>query len=1063
MKNSFSINTIFLVLTIIGLSLIPLLSIQLHPSVENERLYVSYSWNDISAEILEKEVTSPLEGVLASIKGLRKITSSSGKGYGQISLEFKKGTDMDAVRFEAGSMMRHVYLKLPEGVSRPRVSMQNSNESDRKLLMTFTLNGEGTTLSLQQYANDHIVPVLSLLHQVDQVEATGATPLEWELSYDPYQLQTLNLSPGDLQNAINSHRKQGELGGSTLQEAGRDHFVFLSFRGQPSDSLQWNRITVANQEGRIIKLTDLAQVRLKEQNPRSYFRINGLNTIYLNIYTTKGANQIQVAEQIFNAVEELKAGFPKNFSLLKSYDASERLREETGKILWRSGLAIIILLLFVLAISRQWRYLTVIGLSLVANLAIAVIFYYWLKIEIHLYSLAGITVSLGIIIDNTIVMADHLRHHRNNKVFLAILAATLTTMGALTIIFFLNEQQRINLVDFALVMLVNLAVSLFIALFFIPSLMDKIPLEHSKVQRMIKRKKRVLRITFGYERFIRFEQRFKWIFIVVAIWGFGLPFFLLPDRLGSERKSNDELKIYQQWYNKTLGNTTFVSDVKPWINKIFGGSLYYFTSYMAEQSFNWDNQRTQLTVNVSMPDGATLDQMNKLFLELENYLAGFDEIDRFISRITSIERSSIQITFKKEAEESSFPYYLKQLMETKAVETGGADFGISGVGRGFSNKLHEGYHNNAIALNGYNFDELMAHARFLKAELLKHQRIKEVFVRTESNRYGKPRYEFVADVNPEALTNSGTSIGHLFGQLSQLTQSEAKAGYVPLDKDFLPVVLRPQSNENAGIWNLMNHPVMGSDRQALRLKNVAEIRKERVGSSINKTNQQYKVSVTYDFIGPYQLSERVLKQNLENINKYLPLGFSAKNGHSGWGWNHGSKKQYWLLFLVMVIVYFICAILLESLLQPLAVIATIPLSFIGVFLTFAGFKFPFDQGGYASMVLLCGLTVNSALYVINDYNDNRRKRPGLLKIKHYLKGFNHKITPILLTILSTALGLIPFLIGGKEEGFWFSLAVGAIGGLVFSLVSIIVWLPLFFQLHRDTQRKHRASQRRSSV
>ncbi len=1064
MKNSFSINTIFLVLTIIGLSLIPLLSIQLYPSVENVRLYVSYSWNDISAEILEKEVTSPLEGALASIKGLSKITSSSGKGYGQISLEFKKGTDMDAVRFEAGSMMRHIYPKLPEGVSRPRVSMQNSNESDRKLLMTYTLNGEGTTLSLQQYVNDHIVPVLSLLHQVDQVEATGATPLEWELSYDPYQLQKLNLSSVDLQNAINSHRKQGELGGSILQEAGQDHFVFLSFRGQPSDSLQWNRITVANQEGRIIKLTDLAQVRLKEQNPRSYFRINGLNTIYLNIYTTKGANQIQVAEQIFNAVEELKAGFPKNFSLLKSYDASERLREETGKILWRSGLAIIILLLFVLAISRQWRYLTVIGLSLVANLAIAVIFYYWLKIEIHLYSLAGITVSLGIIIDNTIVMADHLRHHRNNKVFLAILAATLTTMGALTIIFFLNEQQRINLVDFALVMLVNLAVSLFIALFFIPSLMDKIPLEQSKVQRMIKRKKRVLRITFGYERFIRFEQRFKWIFIVVAIWGFGIPFFLLPDRLGSERKSNEELKIYQQWYNKTLGNSTFVSEVKPWINKIFGGSLYYFTSYMAEQSFNWDNQRTQLTVTVSMPDGANLDQMNKLFLELENYLAGFDEIDRFISRITSIERSSIQITFKKEAEESSFPYYLKQLMETKAVETGGADFGISGVGRGFSNKLHEGYHNNAIALYGYNFDELMAHARFLKAELLKHQRIKEVFIRTESNSwYGKPRYEFVASVNPEVLATSGTSIRHLFGQLSLLTQSEMKAGYVPLDKDFLPVVLRPQSNEKAGIWNLMNHPLMGSDRQALRLKNVAEIKKERVGSSINKTNQQYKVSVTYDFIGPYQLSERVLKQNLENINKYLPLGFSTQNGHSGWGWNQGEKKQYWLLFLVMVIVYFICAILLESLLQPLAVIATIPLSFIGVFLTFAGFKFPFDQGGYASMVLLCGLTVNSALYVINDYNNNRRKRPGLLKIKHYLKGFNHKITPILLTILSTALGLIPFLIGGKEEGFWFSLAVGAIGGLVFSLVSIIVWLPLFFQLHRDTQRKHRASQRRSSV
>ncbi len=1060
MKNTFSINTIFLVLSIIGLSLIPLLGVQLHPSTEGNQLYVSYSWNDISAEILEKEVTSPLEGALASIKGLKEIRSSSYKGYGYISLEFKKGSDMDAIRFEVGSLMRHIYSKLPEGVSRPRVSTQNHNEGDRKLLMTYTLNGEGTTLSLQQYANDHLVPALSLLHQVDQVEATGATPLEWELSYDPYQLQTLQLTPHHLQDAISSHLQHEELGGSTLVEAGTGRFVFLSFRGQPEDSLMWNRIAVANHQGRVLKLTDLAQVRLKEQQPHSYFRINGLNTIYLNIYTAKGANQIQVAGRIHGEVEKLKTGFPPNFSLLASYDASEQLREETSKILFRSGLAIVILLLFVLAISRQWRYLTIIGLSLVANLAIAVIFYYWLHIEIHLYSLAGITVSLGIIIDNTIVMADHLRFHRNNKVFLAILAATLTTMGALSVIFFLNEQQRLNLVDFALVMIVNLAVSLFIALFFIPALMDKIPLHKKQGRRFVKRIKRILKMTRGYERFIRFGYRFKWAFIVVAIWGFGLPFFLLPDRLGKEHQSDEELKNYQQWYNKTLGNSTFVSEVKPWMSKIFGGSLYYFTSYMSEQSFNWDQQRTQLTVNVSMPDGATLEQMNKLFLELENYLASFDEIDRFISRITGIDRSSIQITFKKEAELSSFPYYLKQLMETKAVETGGADFGIFGVGRGFSNKLYEGSHNSAIALYGYNFDELMTHARFLKGELLKHQRIKEVFIRTDNNTWNaKPRYEYVADVSAQALAYTNTSIGTLFGQLSQLTQSEMSVGTVPLHKAFLPVVLRPQSNENAGIWNLLNHPVMGRQQQALRLKHVAQIRKERASSSINKTNQQYKVSVTYDFIGPHQLSERVLKRNIEMINKYLPLGFSAESGRSGWYWDQGEKKQYGLLFLVMVIVYFICAILLESLLQPLAVIATIPLSFIGVFLTFALFKFPFDQGGYASMVLLCGLTVNSALYIINDYNNNRRVRPNVLKLRHYLRGFNHKVTPILLTILSTALGLIPFLVGGQEEGFWFSLAVGAIGGLVFSLVAIVVWLPLFLRLHRDTQSIHGDSQR----
>jgi multidrug efflux pump subunit AcrB len=1047
MKNSFSINIIFLVLTIIGLSLIPMLSVQLHPSAEGNRLYVSYSWNDISAEILEKEVTSPLEGVLAAIKGLEQISSSSSKGWGSISLQFKKGTDMDAVRFEVGSIIRHVYHKLPEGVGRPVVSAQSQNQGDRKLLMTYTLHGEGNSLSLQQYATDYIVPALGLIDQVDLVEATGATPLEWELSYDPNQLQSLQIQTQDIQQAVSKHLQKYELGGSSFIQDRDSTFLFLTLSGQPGDSLRWQEVIVRNHQGRLIQLTDLVKVRLKEQRPRSYFRINGLNTIYLNIFTAKGANQIKVAEAIRQEVNRLQTGFPANFSLLASYDASEQLKKETHKILFRSGLAIIILLLFVLAISRQWRYLTVIGLSLVANLAIAVIFYYVLDIEIHLYSLAGITVSLGIIIDNTIIMADHIRYHQNNKVFLAILAATLTTMGALSIIFFLKEEQRVNLTDFALVMLVNLAVSLFIALFFMPALISRIPLPVLRGKRLRRRKRRVLRITNIYQRFIQFGCRRKWLFIIVAVWGFGLPVFLLPDSVGEENRQAEKETTFQRYYNQTLGNSTFVSEVKPWLNKILGGSLYYFSSYMAEQDFSWDDRQTQLTVNVSMPDGATLEQMNQVFLDLENHLAQYPEIDRFISRITSIDRSSLTITFTEEAEDSSFPYFLKQAMETKAVETGGADFSVYGVGRGFSNKLHEGNHNCAIALYGYNFDELMKHARFLKRELLKHSRIKEVFIRTESSWWGKPRYEYVANIDLKRLAGYNSSMNQLFYELSQLTKKETRAAIVPHEKDLLPVMLRPRSNENAGIWNLMNTPVKAGESQNLRLKNVASFAKERVSTSINKTNQQYKVNVTYDFIGPYQLSNRILERNLKMINKYLPLGFSAENGRGSWWWNQKEKKQYWLLFLVIVIVYFICAILLESLLQPLAVIAMIPISFIGVFLTFAMFKFPFDQGGYASMVLLCGLTVNSALYIINDYNNHQRKRTGQ-KIRHYLKAFNHKITPILLTILSTSLGLIPFLIGGKSEGFWFSLAVGAIGGLLFSLVAITVWLPLFMGLAR---------------
>ena len=159
--------------------------------------------------------------------------------------------------------------------------------------------------------------------------------------------------------------------------------------------------------------------------------------------------------------------------MLLANDSSEYIAKELQKIGFRTLFSLLILLFFVFIITRNLRYLALITISLFANLIIAVIFYYFLQIEIHLYSLAGITVSFGILIDNSIIMIDHIRHHNNKKAFLAILAATLTTIGSLSIIFFLKENQRINLIDFASVIMVNLSVSLLIALFFIPALMEK--------------------------------------------------------------------------------------------------------------------------------------------------------------------------------------------------------------------------------------------------------------------------------------------------------------------------------------------------------------------------------------------------------------------------------------------------------------------------------------------------------------------------------------------------------------------------------------------------------------
>ena len=161
----------------------------------------------------------------------------------------------------------------------------------------------------------------------------------------------------------------------------------------------------------------------------------------------------------------------------------------------------------------------------------------------------------------------------------------------------------------------------------------------------------------------------------------------------------------------------------------------------------------------------------------------------------------------------------------------------------------------------------------------------------------------------------------------------------------------------------------------------------------------------------------------------MPIGYTIESVGSRYRWGQDGNDYYWLLGLIILIMYFIGSILFDSLRLPLVVIAILPFAFIGLFLTFYAFSLNFDQGGFAAMVLLCGITVNSSIYIVCEYQ--HRRRLGQRKGWHtYLRSFSVKIVPICLTVMSTVLGFMPFLIHADDESFWFSMAAGTIGGLI---------------------------------
>lgn len=1044
--SSFTLIVTFVCLSLIGVVLVPLLPVKLAPSRTLPGLTVSFSMPGNSSRVIEAEVTSKLEAMMARVKGIRKVNSTSDNGSGSISLELDKHADIDVTRFEVSTIIRQTWPQLPEGVSYPQISTRRSDDKASRPFITYTLNAPANPILIQQYAEENIKPVLGQLKGIYKVELNGATPMEWQLEYDSDQLSHLGITLQAVQRAINRHYEKEFLGICSIEKGaeGREWIRLVRTSTEKEMEFEPGVIQLQAEDGTMVTLDKLIKVRHVEERPQSYYRINGLNSVYLYITAEETANQLKLSGEVKHLMGELQQKMPPGYEVHISYDATEYIQKELDKIYFRTGLTVLILLLFVALITWNLRYLFLIVTSLAVNISVAVILYYAFGLEMQLYSLAGITISLNLVIDNTIVMTDHILHRRNLKAFVSVLAATLTTIGALVIIFFLDEKIRLNLQDFAAVVIINLAVSLFVALFFVPSMIDKIGLEKKKRR---KRRRFLLRPTFMkrltvyftrfYQGLIYYLCRFRVIACLLLLLGFGLPVFMLPEKMEGEGK-------WVEYYNKVFDNSTFKDKVKPVINKALGGSLRLFAEKVYEGSyFNRDEGEVVLSVYATLPNGSTLEQMNVLIKRMETYLSDFKEIRQFQTYIYNARQANIQIYFTKENQRSGFPYTLKANIISKALTLGGGSWSVYGLqDQGFSNDVRESAGSFRVKLYGYNYDELSYWTERLKEKLLLHRRIKEVTVNSEFSWWKDDYSEFYLDLDKLRMAKENVTATQLFTALRPVFGRDIYCGNVLFDNQTEQLKLSSLQGQQYDVWGLVNIPFFINGR-SYKLADFATVQKGQSPQKVAKENQQYRLCLQYEYIGSSEQGKKLLKKDLEEFNKVLPMGYTAENDQDYWSWNKKDNKQYALLLIVIAIIFFTTAILFNSLKQPLAIIFVIPISYIGVFLTFYLFGLNFDQGGFASFVLLCGITVNASIYILNEYNAIRKRYPLLLPARAFTKAWNSKILPIFLTVVSTILGFITFMVGDGKEAFWFPLAAGTIGGLVMSILGIFLFLPIF--------------------
>jgi multidrug efflux pump subunit AcrB len=1047
--SSYTILILFVILILTGSVLVFRLSFQLEPSVSLPSVTVSYSWPNMPGRVVEQEVTSVLESGFSRMKGIEELTSTSSGGRGTIRIAFDKTVSFDAARFEVSSIIRQLYPKLPDQVSYPQISINRPKNSETKPLLSYTLNASASPFLIQKYAEDNIKPLLASVNGIYKVEVSGATPMEWHLEYRADRMDALGVTPEILAESVKQYIHRTFLGNSQeLSMRGDTMMIYLNLRNELLNERSLGEIPVTTSDGRIMYLAQLVTIKYVEREPEMFYRINGLNTINLRITANTDANHLEVSKKIKEKISALKQQLPPGYKLLMSYDSTEFILNEIRKISTRAFLTLLILMVLIIVVSRQWKFLLLIMLTLIASLSITSILCFAFRLEMRLYSLTGVTVSLGMILDNAILMIDHIRHKHNKKVFLALLAATLSTVSALLAVFFLPDEVKISLTDFAFIVIINLSVSLLVTLFFIPAMMDKLGMiKPDKQQIVFSRRKRGVAI-FGrvYSKVILALRKRKAIPAIIIILLFGMPVFMLPPKL-------EGTKWYHNFYNKTFSSELYTQKIKPVTDKALGGTLRLFSQNVFENSYYRNFDETVLRVYAKMPYGSTVGQLNDLMRELERYLQQFNEIRQFQTTVWNGPRGSVSIYFKNEHQYSGFPHELKNKIIGKAVELSGPDWSVYGVGQGFSNAAYENNGFYRIILYGYNYDELFHWGERVRDKLMENPRIQAVNFLAEDSWEKNHSFYYAFRMNQQNLARKEMAPVDLYNSSRNLSAVKQTFAQAFIHNSYENIRLYSGESQTFDMWNLSQHPLK-AHRNTIRIAETASIIPVNSSLDISRINQQYQLVLAYDYVGSGKLGQKNREKVIKEISPQMPMGYSIKSTEGSWFWKD-SKKQYWLLMLIIVSIFFICAILLESLRQPFAVIIMIPVSYIGLFLTFYLFQINFDQGGFAAFILLSGISVNSALYILNDFNNLKRQfsQRKIPQIKLYLKAYQQKIVPILLTTVSTSLGLVPFIIGGQNEAFWFSLAAGTIGGIVFSLLGIIFILPVLIQLsHKPTHK-----------
>ena len=966
------------------------LGVREYPSVDNPIISVSCSYPGANADVIENQITEPLEQNINGIPGIRSLSSVSNQGSSRITVEFELSVDLETAANDVRDKVSRAQRYLPRDCDPPTVSKADADATP--ILMVAIGSDQRSLLEISEIADLTVKEQLQTIPDVSSVEIWGEKKYSMRLWIDPIKMSGYGITPMDIKSAVD--RENVELPSGSIE--GDNMELSIRTLGLMHTAEEFNDLIIKEDNNRIIRFSDIGRAELEARDLKSYMKMNGVPMIGIVVIPQPGANHIDIADEVYRRMEMMKKDLPDDVTYQYSFDNTKFIRASIDEVKQTVYEAFVLVIIIIFLFLRDWRVTLVPCIVIPVSLIGAFFVMYLAGFSINVLSMLAIVLSVGLVVDDAIVMTEniYIRIERgmspkeagiegSKEIFFAVISTTITLVAVFFPIVFMEGTTGRLFREFSIVVTGSVIISSFAALTFTPMLATKL---------LVKREKK------------------NWFY----------------------RKTEPFFEGMNAGYSKLL-NGFLNKRIWAWaITIVTIGLIFYLWNTIPSEMAPLED-RSRITINTKGPEGVTYEYMRDY---AEDITATADSIMPDAEAITTRVWSgtgNIQITLKdlKDRDYSQMDV-AEQLSKAVQKKTKARAF----VQQQSTFGGRRGGMPVQYVIQATNIEKLEKVLPVFMAKVYENP----VFQMADVNlKFSKP--ESRISINRDKANVMGVSTRDI-AQTLQYGLSGQRMGYFYMNGkqyEILGEINRQQRNKPA---NLKSIYIRSDKGEMIQMDNLIELTEGIAPPQLYRYNRFVAATVSAGLAEGKTIGEGLDAMDAIAAEVLDDTFRTALTGESK-EYRESSSSLMFAFILALVLIYLILAAQFESFKDPFVIMLTVPLA-VGGALIFMHFN---DQTmniySQIGIIMLIGLVAKNGILIVEFAN--QKQETGIDKLTAIREAAIQRLRPILMTSVSTILGLVPLAFAtGEGANGRIAMGISVVGGMLISTFLTMFIVPAVY-------------------